>query len=79
MGFVINAIFAMAHGLHDMQQALCPERSGLCEAIDPIDGRLLLEYLLKTSFTGVSGEEVYFDENGDTLGRYMCVCAQVPL
>ncbi|XP_031437868.2 metabotropic glutamate receptor 1 isoform X2 [Clupea harengus] len=70
MGFVINAIFAMAHGLHDMQQALCPERSGLCEAIDPIDGRLLLEYLLKTSFTGVSGEEVYFDENGDTLGRY---------
>ncbi|KAG5276820.1 hypothetical protein AALO_G00110140 [Alosa alosa] len=70
MGFVINAIYAMAHGLHDMQQALCPERSGLCDAMDPVDGRYLLDYLLKTSFTGVSGEEVYFDENGDTLGRY---------
>ncbi|KAL2082240.1 hypothetical protein ACEWY4_022058 [Coilia grayii] len=70
MGFVINAIYAMAHGLHDMQQVLCPERSGLCGAMDPVDGRLLLDYLLKTSFAGVSGEDVYFDENGDTLGRY---------
>jgi len=24
MGFVINAIYSMAHGLHAMQQALCP-------------------------------------------------------
>lgn len=24
MGFVINAIYSMAHGLHNMQQALCP-------------------------------------------------------
>ncbi|KAL7888750.1 hypothetical protein AOLI_G00037240 [Acnodon oligacanthus] len=39
-------------------------------AMDPIDGSKLLEYLLKASFTGVSGEEVYFDENGDSPGRY---------
>lgn len=24
MGFVINAIYSMAYGLHAMQQALCP-------------------------------------------------------
>lgn len=24
MGFVINAIYSMAYGLHNMQQALCP-------------------------------------------------------
>ena len=24
MGFVINAIYSMAYGLHTMQQALCP-------------------------------------------------------
>ncbi|XP_072535124.1 metabotropic glutamate receptor 1 isoform X1 [Salminus brasiliensis] len=70
MGFVINAIYAMAHGLHDMHQEMCPNHEGLCEAMDPIDGSKLLDYLLKTSFTGVSGEEVYFDENGDSPGRY---------
>uniref|UniRef100_A0A671WXW1 Metabotropic glutamate receptor 1 n=1 Tax=Sparus aurata TaxID=8175 RepID=A0A671WXW1_SPAAU len=70
MGFVINAIYAMAHGLHDMHKELCPGQPGLCEAMDPIDGSKLLDYLLKTSFRGVSGEEIYFDENGDTPGRY---------
>ncbi|XP_026089058.1 metabotropic glutamate receptor 1 isoform X3 [Carassius auratus] len=70
MGFVINAIYAMAHGLHDMHQELCPDHVGLCEAMDPIDGSKLLDYLLKTSFTGVSGEEIYFDVNGDSPGRY---------
>ncbi|XP_041660646.1 metabotropic glutamate receptor 1 isoform X2 [Cheilinus undulatus] len=70
MGFVINAIYAMAHGLHDMHRELCPGKTGLCEAMDPIDGSKLLDYLLKTSFRGVSGEEIYFDENGDTPGRY---------
>ena len=69
MGFVINAIYAMAHGLHDMHSELCPDQPGLCEAMDPIDGSKLLGYLLKTSFRGVSGEEVYFDQNGDTPGR----------
>ncbi|XP_062415419.1 metabotropic glutamate receptor 1 isoform X2 [Pungitius pungitius] len=70
MGFVINAIYAMAHGLHDMHNELCPGQPGLCEAMDPIDGSKLLDYLLKTSFRGVSGEEIYFDQNGDTPGRY---------
>ncbi|XP_054871939.1 metabotropic glutamate receptor 1 isoform X2 [Amphiprion ocellaris] len=70
MGFVINAIYAMAHGLHDMHKELCPSQTGLCEAMDPIDGSKLLDYLLQTSFRGVSGEEIYFDENGDTPGRY---------
>ncbi|KAM9495069.1 metabotropic glutamate receptor 1 isoform 1-T3 [Clarias gariepinus] len=70
MGFVINAIYAMAHGLHDMHRDMCPDHEGLCEAMDPIDGSKLLDYLLKTAFSGVSGEEVYFDENGDSPGRY---------
>uniref|UniRef100_A0A8C9VXH6 Metabotropic glutamate receptor 5 n=1 Tax=Scleropages formosus TaxID=113540 RepID=A0A8C9VXH6_SCLFO len=70
MGFVINAIYAMAHGLHDMHQELCPEHVGLCDAMKPIDGSKLLDFLLKASFVGVSGEEVWFDENGDSPGRY---------
>ncbi len=69
MGFVINAIYSMAHGLHDMHKELCPDHIGLCEAMDPIDGSKLLDYILKTTFSGVSGEEVYFDANGDSPGR----------
>uniref|UniRef100_A0AAX7U6A0 Metabotropic glutamate receptor 1 n=1 Tax=Astatotilapia calliptera TaxID=8154 RepID=A0AAX7U6A0_ASTCA len=70
MGFVINAINAMAHGLHDMHSHLCPGHVGLCDAMKPVDGSHLLEFLLKTSFTGVSGEDIWFDENGDSPGRY---------
>ncbi|KAJ4918921.1 hypothetical protein JOQ06_000794 [Pogonophryne albipinna] len=69
MGFVINAIYAMAHGLHDMQALLCTG-GGLCDNMKPVDGSHLLDFLLKTSFTGVSGEDIWFDENGDSPGRY---------
>ncbi|XP_068187115.1 glutamate receptor, metabotropic 5a [Antennarius striatus] len=70
MGFVINAIYSMAYGLHAMQEALCPGYKGLCENMRPIDGRKLLEFLMKTNFTGVSGETILFDQNGDSPGRY---------
>ncbi|XP_072120456.1 metabotropic glutamate receptor 5b [Mobula birostris] len=70
MGFVINAIYSMAHALHNMQQSLCPGVNGLCEAMKPVDGRILLEFLMKINFTGVSGDYISFDENGDSPGRY---------
>ncbi|TNN78270.1 Metabotropic glutamate receptor 1 [Liparis tanakae] len=70
MGFVINAIYAMAHGLHDMHTVLCPGHVGLCDNMKPVDGSHLLDFLLKTSFAGVSGEDIWFDENGDSPGRY---------
>ncbi|KAM7129105.1 metabotropic glutamate receptor 5 isoform 1-T1 [Ciconia maguari] len=70
MGFVINAIYSMAYGLHNMQMSLCPGYVGLCDAMKPIDGRKLLESLMKTNFTGVSGDMILFDENGDSPGRY---------
>lgn len=69
MGFVINAIYSMAYGLHNMQLSLCPGYVGLCDAMKPIDGRKLLESLMKTNFTGVSGDMILFDENGDSPGR----------
>ncbi|XP_038234239.1 metabotropic glutamate receptor 5 isoform X1 [Dermochelys coriacea] len=70
MGFVINAIYSMAYGLHNMQMSLCPGYAGLCDAMKPIDGQKLLDSLMKTNFTGVSGEVILFDENGDSPGRY---------
>ena len=76
MGFVINAIYSMAYGLHNMQMSLCPGYAGLCDAMKPIDGRKLLDSLMKTNFTGVSGDTILFDENGDSPGRY---CYNSPL
>lgn len=70
MGFVINAIYSMAYGLHNMQMVLCPGYAGLCDAMKPIDGRKLLDSLMKSNFTGVSGDMISFDENGDSPGRY---------
>ncbi|XP_048851213.1 glutamate receptor, metabotropic 5a [Brienomyrus brachyistius] len=70
MGFVIDAIYSMAYGLHNMQKELCPGRDGLCSAMHPVDGRVLLDFLMKTNFTGVSGELVWFDDNGDSPRRY---------
>ncbi|XP_066535238.1 metabotropic glutamate receptor 5b [Hoplias malabaricus] len=71
MGFVINAIYSMAHGLHKMHKSLCGSAGGLCDAMRPIDGAKLLDFLMKTNFTGVSGENIQFDENGDSPGSYV--------
>ncbi|KAM5180256.1 metabotropic glutamate receptor 5 isoform 2-T2 [Mantella aurantiaca] len=70
MGFVINAIYAMAYGLHTMQVSLCPGYAGLCDAMKPIDGQKLLDCLMKVNFTGVANDIIRFDENGDSPGRY---------
>lgn len=43
---------------------------GLCDSMRPIDGATLLDFLMKTNFTGVSGEGILFDVNGDSPGRY---------
>uniref|UniRef100_A0A673AZ03 Metabotropic glutamate receptor 1 n=1 Tax=Sphaeramia orbicularis TaxID=375764 RepID=A0A673AZ03_9TELE len=70
MGFVINAIYSMAYGLDAMQRSLCPGFKGLCDDMRPIDGRKLLDFLMRTNFIGVSGETIHFDQNGDSPGRY---------
>lgn len=41
----------------------------------PIDGSKLLDFLMKTNFTGVSGEGILFDENGDSPGRLTLTAA----
>ena len=76
--FAIDAVYAFAHAVHDLQQDFCHGGPGLCEEIvdsgsdygKAIKGDLLLEYLYKVSFASKS-DVVSFDENGDRRGGYL--------
>lgn len=51
--FVVNAVYAMAHALHNMRQAVCPNTTRVCEAMKPVNGkRFYREFILKTKFDG---------------------------
>lgn len=50
--FVIDAVYTMAHALHNMHKDLCPAKVGLCSRMDPIDGSLLLKYIREVKITG---------------------------
>lgn len=50
--FVIDAVYAMAHALHNMHKDLCPGKVGLCSKMDPVDGALLLKYIRNVKIAG---------------------------
>ncbi|CAL4151676.1 unnamed protein product, partial [Meganyctiphanes norvegica] len=54
----------------NLHQDLCHGQLGLCKAMDPIDGKLLLDYLQKVNFRGLSGDNFKFDALGDGPTRY---------
>uniref|UniRef100_A0A8C4X4P1 Glutamate receptor, metabotropic 4 n=1 Tax=Erpetoichthys calabaricus TaxID=27687 RepID=A0A8C4X4P1_ERPCA len=68
--FVIDAVYSMAHALHNMHKQLCPGKVGLCSKMDPINGTMLLKFIRNVNFTGIAGNPVLFNENGDAPGRY---------
>eukprot|EP00064_Thunnus_orientalis_P002207 superscaffoldBa00000154_g2214 len=48
--FVIDAVYAMAHALHNMQRDLCPDHPGVCPQMESAEGKTLLKYIRNTSF-----------------------------
>ncbi|XP_034733779.1 metabotropic glutamate receptor 6-like [Etheostoma cragini] len=50
--FVIDAVYAVAYALHNMHLDLCPGSSGVCSNMDPVEGRLLLDYIRAVKFNG---------------------------
>ncbi|XP_061169188.1 metabotropic glutamate receptor 5-like [Saccostrea echinata] len=70
LGFVINAIYTMAHALHNMREDICGSNAGLCPEMLPVKGELYLNYLLNVSLTTYSNYELHYDENGDPPARY---------
>ena len=82
--FVIDAVYAFAHAVHNMQKDNCPGSKGLCSKIletqlkgRVIKGNLLLRYLHNISFEGTSADRIEFDNNGDQQGGYDIVNLQV--
>ncbi|UJR15692.1 hypothetical protein I4U23_002626 [Adineta vaga] len=70
LAFVINSILAVVHGLDKMHKQICNGTSGLCADMVRMNTSLLMQFLKSSRFTGITGEEVFFDENGDGPGRY---------
>lgn len=52
--FVIDAVYVMAHALHNMHKELCPGKVGLCARMDPINGTHLLKHIRRLNFAGQS-------------------------
>ena len=70
LGFVVNAIYTMAHALDSMYRDVCGEKSaGLCGAMKPVNGSLFLRYLINASFVSYSGDYISFDAAGDPPAR----------
>ncbi|XP_060127350.1 metabotropic glutamate receptor 7 isoform X2 [Zootoca vivipara] len=68
--FVIDAVYAMAHALHQMNKDLCSEYSGVCPEMEHAGGKKLLKYIRSVNFNGSAGTPVMFNKNGDAPGRY---------
>ncbi|XP_072308409.1 metabotropic glutamate receptor 4-like [Eucyclogobius newberryi] len=68
--FVIDAVYSMAHALHNMHKELCPGKVGLCARMDPINGTHLLKHIRRLNFAGIAGNPVLFNADGDAPGRY---------
>ena len=77
--FSIDAVYAFAHTIHNLQQDFCPGGRGLCDEIldsrsggVAIRGELLREYLYNVSFNPAASTDIInFDSNGDQQGGYL--------
>ncbi|XP_056334934.1 extracellular calcium-sensing receptor [Danio aesculapii] len=70
---VYKAVYALAHGLHDLMQ--CEEGRGpfsgnSCADITSLKPWQLVHYLQHVNFTTGFGDHVSFDKNGDALAIY---------
>ncbi|XP_062356524.1 metabotropic glutamate receptor 2 isoform X3 [Cinclus cinclus] len=74
--FVVNAVYAMAHSLHNMHRTLCPNSTKLCDAMKPVNGkRFYKDFILNVNFDAPfrpadTESVVRFDRYGDGIGRY---------
>ncbi|XP_069755239.1 extracellular calcium-sensing receptor-like [Narcine bancroftii] len=70
---VYKAVYAVAHALHNLhtcEQSRGPFDNGTCANIFNLRPGQLVHYLEGLRFISKSGEEINFDENGDSVAAY---------
>ncbi|KAG2467548.1 CASR protein, partial [Polypterus senegalus] len=68
-----NAVYAVAYALHNLYNChpdKGPFAGGSCADITNFEPWQILHYMKNVHFTTWSGEEIYFDENGDPPALY---------
>jgi hypothetical protein len=50
--FVVDAVYAMAHALHNYQEEVCPTPYEVCKAMLPLAGPHLLHHIRNVTFIG---------------------------
>ncbi|XP_043471687.1 metabotropic glutamate receptor 7-like isoform X1 [Leptopilina heterotoma] len=73
--FVVDAVYAMAHGIHNLIEDVCVETDEsehyLCDSLKPAPrGQQLLQYIRNVTFIGRQGTEIRFNADGDAYGFY---------
>ncbi|XP_039310156.1 metabotropic glutamate receptor 8 isoform X2 [Solenopsis invicta] len=73
--FVVDAVYAMAHGVHNVIEEECVNNLGtshyLCESLVPApDGPRLLQHIRNVTFIGRQNTEIKFNSDGDAYGFY---------
>ncbi|XP_006619708.1 metabotropic glutamate receptor 7-like isoform X1 [Apis dorsata] len=73
--FVVDAVYAMAHGVHNLIDEECVNNGKtahyLCEDLRSApDGQQLLQHIRNVSFIGRQGTEIKFKSDGDAYGFY---------
>ncbi|CAL8374032.1 unnamed protein product [Gadus morhua 'NCC'] len=70
---VYKSVYAVAHALNNLfecKDGMGPFSNGDCANIDHIEPWQVLHYLQNVNFTTKQGEQVFFDENGDSPAVY---------
>ncbi|XP_062584949.1 metabotropic glutamate receptor-like isoform X1 [Saccostrea cucullata] len=67
--FIHDAVHAIARAIDAMLNATC-KTEDLCDEMRQINGKILRDYILNTTFDDGYGALVKFDEKGDAMGRY---------
>ncbi|XP_015216200.2 extracellular calcium-sensing receptor-like [Lepisosteus oculatus] len=77
---VYKAVYAVAHSLHDLmtcQNGHGPFDNRTCANKHRLETWQVLHYLKTVNFTTRSGENIFFDDNGDPVARYAIVNWQI--
>lgn len=76
---VINAVYAFAHALDNLQKELCPNQTGICSAMSRFQRSRLLDHLKNVSFQDMTlNTTVKFDVNGEVNAMYDIMNFQNP-